>query len=104
MRIGTLLNPGTNLVPMAVARLKQLPKEAVQSYCDAGLLTVLIDDLGIDVGAFGLVRRRERPLAPGAQAMVNALRDVASHLYPQRRRASNGGAAVRFTSRGELPT
>jgi DNA-binding transcriptional LysR family regulator len=64
-----------------------LPKETVQPYCDTGLLTVLIDDLNIDIGTFGLVTRRQHPLSPGAQVMLNALRDVAANLYPQTQRS-----------------
>lgn len=58
-----------------------LPKETVQSYCDLGLLTVLIDDVGIEIGTFGIVTRRGQPLSPGAHAMLNALREVAGKLY-----------------------
>ena len=58
-----------------------LPKETVQSECDNGVLTVLIEDLGIEIGSFGIVTRREQPLSPGAQAMLSALRNVAATLY-----------------------
>jgi DNA-binding transcriptional LysR family regulator len=58
-----------------------LPKETVQSECDNGVLTVLIEDLGIEIGTFGIVTRREQPLSPGAQAMLSALRNVAGKLY-----------------------
>jgi len=64
-----------------------LPKETVRPYCDTGLLTVLIDDLHINIGTFGLVTRRQHPLSPGAQAMLSALREVAAGLYPQAQRA-----------------
>ncbi len=59
-----------------------LPKETVQSDCDSGVLTVLIEDVGIEIGTFGIVTRREQPLSPGAQLMLAELRNVASRLYP----------------------
>ena len=58
-----------------------LPKETVQSYCDLGMLTVLIDDIGIEIGTFGIVTRRGQPLSPGAHAMLSALREAAGKLY-----------------------
>lgn len=58
-----------------------LPKETVQPYCEVGMLTVLIEDLGIEIGTFGIVTRRRQALSPGAQAMLAVLRDVAGKLY-----------------------
>lgn len=58
-----------------------LPKEALQSQCDAGLLTVLIEDVGIEIGAFGIVTRCGQVPSPGVRAMLTALRDVAAELY-----------------------
>ena len=59
-----------------------LPETAVQSYCQAGLLTVLIKDVGVDIGLFGIVTRRRFKLSPGAQVLLAALREAASRLYP----------------------
>jgi DNA-binding transcriptional LysR family regulator len=58
-----------------------LPASAVEPYCTAGILTVLIEDLGVDIGPFGIVTRRGRELSPGAQAMLDALRETAEELY-----------------------
>ena len=58
-----------------------LPKETVQSYCGLGMLTVLIEDVGIDMGAFGIVTRREHCLSPGALTLLSTLRGVAAELY-----------------------
>jgi DNA-binding transcriptional LysR family regulator len=58
-----------------------IPVAAVQPYCQAGLLTVLIEDMGVSIGPFGIVTRRNRSISPGAQAMLVALREVASSLY-----------------------
>jgi len=75
-------------LPVITALLQQsnmvaiLPEEAVQSYCDAGILTVLVRELPLGVGAFGLITRRRHKVSPGAQLMVSALREQAGHLYP----------------------
>jgi DNA-binding transcriptional LysR family regulator len=62
--------------------LALLPEEAVQSYCDAGILAVLVRNLPLNVGAFGLITRRRHKLSPEAQLMVSALREQAGHMYP----------------------
>lgn len=83
----------TNIVesqclPVITALLQQsdmlavLPEEAVQSCCNAGILTVLVKNLPLGVGGFGLITRAHHPLSPGAQLMANALREQAGHLYP----------------------
>lgn len=75
-------------LPVITALLQQsemlavLPEEAVQSCCDAGILTVLVKNLPLGVGAFGLITRAHHPLSPGAQLMMNALREEAGRLYP----------------------
>jgi DNA-binding transcriptional LysR family regulator len=57
-----------------------LPVESVQPLCDAGLLTVLVRDLGVEIGSYGLITRRGYRLSPGAQALVSALRETAATL------------------------
>jgi DNA-binding transcriptional LysR family regulator len=59
-----------------------LPAAAVQSYCQAGVLTILVENLGVEIGSFGIVTRRGRKLSPGAQVLLTALREVAAKLYP----------------------
>lgn len=59
-----------------------LPEEAVQSGCQAGILTVLVRNLPLDVGAFGLITRRHHKLSPGAQLMVAAICEQAGPMYP----------------------
>jgi DNA-binding transcriptional LysR family regulator len=61
--------------------LSALPVEAVQPWCTAGTLTVLVRNLPLGLGAFGLITRRDHKLSPGAQLMLNTLREVAGHLY-----------------------
>ncbi len=55
-----------------------LPEETVQSCCKAGDLTVLVRNLPLDVGAFGLITRRHHKLSPGAQVMLGLLRHHAA--------------------------
>jgi DNA-binding transcriptional LysR family regulator len=91
----------TNIVesqclPVITALLQQsnmltvLPEEAVQSYCKAGLLTVLVSDLPLGVGPFGLITCRQHELSPAAQLMLNAIREQAQHPYPVQRQRPTG--------------
>ena len=59
-----------------------LPEEVVMPYCHAGILSVLVRNVPLGVGAFGLITRRRHPLSPGAQLMLNTLREVAVQIYP----------------------
>lgn len=68
-----------------------LPAAAVQPYCRAGDLTILVEDLGVDIGLFGIVTRRNRKLSPGVQLLLTALRESASKLYSRTTRASSPG-------------
>jgi DNA-binding transcriptional LysR family regulator len=87
------LSPPGNVVesqclPVITALLQQsnmlaiLPEEAVQACCKAGILTVLVRNLPLEVGPFGLITRRHHKLSPGAQLMVKALREQGGLMYP----------------------
>jgi DNA-binding transcriptional LysR family regulator len=67
-----------------------IPDAVVQPYCEAGLLSVLIKDLGLEIGSFGIVTRRHHKLSPGAQVLLAALRETAAKLYaaPAARKAA----------------
>ncbi|MFP5391004.1 MAG: LysR substrate-binding domain-containing protein [Gammaproteobacteria bacterium] len=54
-----------------------MPRELLQPYIDIGLLAVMPFDLGLRMDVYGIVTRREHRLSPGAQAMVDTLREVA---------------------------
>jgi DNA-binding transcriptional LysR family regulator len=75
-------------LPVITALLQQsnmlaiLPEEAVQSCCKAGILTVLVRNLPLEMGAFGLITRRNHKLSPGAQLMLSALREQGGQMYP----------------------
>jgi DNA-binding transcriptional LysR family regulator len=87
----------TDCLPVITSLLQQsnmvvaLPEEAVQSCLKAGILTVLVRNLPLDVGAFGLITRRHHKLSPGAQVMLSTLRKEAGQLW----NAASCGAAQR---------
>ena len=78
----------TDCLPVITSLLQQsnmvavLPEEAVQSCLKAGILTVLVRNLPLGVGAFGLITRRHHKLSPGAQVMLSTLREEAARLWP----------------------
>ena len=80
----------TTSLPLITALLQQsnmvaaLPEEAVQSSCEAGHLTVLLGDLTLGVGAFGLITRRNHKLSQAAQLMLSTLRELAPQVYDRR--------------------
>jgi DNA-binding transcriptional LysR family regulator len=82
----------TNIVetlslPAIISLLEQsnhvvaLPEQAVQSCCKAGMLTVLLRDLPLGVGAFGLITRRQHTLSPAAQLLLNTIRELSRQTY-----------------------
>ncbi len=58
-----------------------LPRESVLPYCQSGVLTVLLEKLGVKIGSFGIITRRNHKLSPGAQIMLRVLRETAAGLY-----------------------
>lgn len=77
----------TSSLPMITALLEQgrmivaLPEVSVGSYCKAGILKVLMSDLPLGIGGFGLITRRNRELAAGARLLLSTLREIAQKLY-----------------------
>ncbi|WP_045757935.1 LysR substrate-binding domain-containing protein [Xanthomonas albilineans] len=63
--------------------LAALPAEAVAPYVQAKLLTVLPIALGVRMESFGIIRRRDYLLPPGAERVLLALRNAAKRLYPE---------------------
>lgn len=80
----------TTSLPVITALLQQsnmvaaLPEEAVQASCEARHLTVLLGDLTLGVGAFGLITRRNHKLSQAAQLMLSTLRELAPQVYDRR--------------------
>lgn len=58
-----------------------LPEESVHSICASGALTVLVEDMGLDIGSFGIIVRRKHKLSPGAQIVLKTLRETAAQFY-----------------------
>jgi DNA-binding transcriptional LysR family regulator len=73
--------PVINSLLRTTNMIAPLPDESVQPYLESGVLTVLIEDLGLDIGSFGIIVRRDHELSPGAQIMLNALRKTAAKFY-----------------------
>jgi DNA-binding transcriptional LysR family regulator len=59
-----------------------LPEEWAQCAAKAGELSVLVRNLPLGMGAFGIVTRREQKLAPGAQLLLETLRELAVRSGP----------------------
>lgn len=62
-----------------------LPESAVRSYCDTGTLTVLVRNLPLGLGGFGLITRRNCQLSPAAGLMLGTLRDLGAAMYQNQR-------------------
>src|SRR5262249_46684414 len=75
----------TDALPVIATLLQEsdmvtaLPEETVQSSCKAEMLTVLVSNLPLGLGAFGLIKRRHHKLSPAAQLMSNTLRELAGN-------------------------
>lgn len=85
----------TASMPVITALLQQsnmiaaLPEESFQSSCEAGQLTVLVGDLPLGAGAFGLITRRNHKLSQAAELMLNTLRELAVQVYPGEGRSAS---------------
>jgi DNA-binding transcriptional LysR family regulator len=77
----------TASIPLITTLLQQsnmlvaLPQDSVQSFYDARVLTVLVENLPLGVGAFGLITRRNRNLSRAAQLTLSTLRELSGKLY-----------------------
>ncbi len=58
-----------------------LQHEAVEPWCESGFLSILIEDLGLKIGCFGIITRKGHKLSPGARALLECLRQSAAGLY-----------------------
>lgn len=58
-----------------------LQHEAVRPLCESGFLSVIIEDLGLEIGCFGIITRRGHKLSAGGRALLDALRATALTLY-----------------------
>ncbi|MFT7773322.1 LysR substrate-binding domain-containing protein [Roseateles sp.] len=60
-----------------------LPDELVRPYLATGLLEVLDFDLGLRMDVYGIVTRRGHQLSPGAELMLQCLREEAARHPPR---------------------
>lgn len=62
--------------------LTALPPESVASYLQTGQMVELPIALDVRMDFFGIIRRRDQLLSPGAERVLEALRLTARRLYP----------------------
>ncbi|WP_251044402.1 MULTISPECIES: LysR substrate-binding domain-containing protein [unclassified Lysobacter] len=62
--------------------LTALPAESVAPYIQTAQMQVLPIDLRVRMEFFGIIRRRDQQLSPGAECVLQALRATARNLYP----------------------
>ncbi|MFA4623365.1 LysR family transcriptional regulator [Xanthomonas perforans] len=74
--------PVTSTLLRGTDMLTALPVESVAPLIQAKLLTVLPIELGVRMESFGIIRRRDYILPPGAERILQALRTTARRLYP----------------------
>ena len=72
-----------------------LPLESVGPYLETGQMRVLPIDLGVRMEFFGIVRRRDHLLSPGAERVLQAIRATARKLYKGMQPASPAGRQAR---------
>ena len=61
--------------------LTALPAESVGPYLQTGQMCVLPIELGVRMEFFGIIRRRDQLLSPGAERVLDAIRSTARRLY-----------------------
>ena len=61
--------------------LTALPAESVAPYLQTAQMCVLPIELGVRLEFFGIIRRRDQQLSPGAERVLEALRTTARQLY-----------------------
>jgi DNA-binding transcriptional LysR family regulator len=69
--------------------LTALPVESVAPHLESSQLTVLPIELGVRMEFFGIVRRRDQLLSPGAERVLEALRATARRIYPPNHTTAN---------------
>jgi DNA-binding transcriptional LysR family regulator len=79
----------TSSLPVITSLLRRtnmiapLTRQPVQPQRESGELTVLVEDLGVKIGSFGIITRRRRKLSPGAQIVIEVLRETDASFYRQ---------------------
>ena len=62
--------------------LAALPAESVAPYLQTEQMRALPIELGVRMDYFGIIRRRDQQLSPGAERVLGALRQAARQIYP----------------------
>ena len=75
--VETLSLPVITMLLQQNSMVVALPEHAVRTCCDSGLLTRLIGDLTLGMGAVGVITRRGHMLSAGAQLMLKTLCELA---------------------------
>ncbi|GAC1610005.1 MAG: LysR family transcriptional regulator [Aquirhabdus sp.] len=78
--VETLALPVITSLLLGSDMIVALPEQLVQTYLDAGLLAVLPYELGLRMDLYGIVTRKQHRLSPGAQAMLDTLREVTAKI------------------------
>jgi DNA-binding transcriptional LysR family regulator len=65
----------------ALPMVAMLPEGLARMVCESGEFAVLLEDVPVELGPFGIVTRRDSRLSPAAQAMLRALRETAKGIY-----------------------
>ena len=71
--------------------LTALPPESVGPYLQTGQMHMLPIELGVRMEFFGIIRRRDQLLSPGAERVLEALRATARRLYAEPEVSRAGG-------------
>jgi DNA-binding transcriptional LysR family regulator len=61
--------------------LHVLPVEIARQYAGLGILAIMPVDLALTMDAFGIIRRRNQILSPGAAYLLEAIRKAAQEIY-----------------------
>lgn len=78
----------TGSLPVIIHLLRQsdllvaLPADSVAPYLQTDQMRVLPIELGVRMESYGIVRRRDQLLSPGAERMLEAIRTTARSMYP----------------------
>jgi len=75
--VETLSLPVISMLLQQNSMVVALPEHAVRSCCNSGLLTRLIGELTLGMGAVGVITRRDHMLSAGAQLMLKTLCELA---------------------------
>lgn len=77
--ISTMALPVVTQLLMGSDMVAPMATELVQPFLDSGLLAVLPIDLNLRMDVYGFITRRNHKLSPGAESMLDTLRELARY-------------------------